>query len=221
MNQYITENGLVMVQKGIKTENGILFRAILDNWFRITKDEYYLPLWKQAISSTMIKKGQFQANPPEQGEHFSRDNMLGLYCLCRIHGLEKTIKTLPLLIWNKQKWYNPKNWHPNKWAVFLAFKYSIFKYNPLIYIMALFSVLDSDFKKTSGPNLWFLTLTVLKIEWPLIWAQKKYGKNKPTTMFKKFEFSHYYYFSGAYKFENHDNIIIEKVREYYELKRNF
>ena len=132
--------------------------------------------------------------------------------------MKKTIKQLPLMAWNGRKWYNPKNWNPNTWAIFLAFKYPIFKLNPVIYIMALYSLLSTDYKNTSGKNFWFLTLTVLKIEWPLILAQKSFKKKCYISRggYNLFEYSYLYYFSDRMKLSNPDNPLREQVAFYYK-----
>jgi len=223
-HEYFNYYDLFRIERNVETENGILFRAMLDNWDRLNDLPYWTD-WQKAIHHTIVSKNRFQANPPDDGDHFSRDNMLGLYSICKIHDMKQTIKQLPLMTWNGYKWYNPKNWHPNTWAVFLAFKYPIFKYNPLIYIMALFSLLATDYKNTSGKNLWFLTLTVLNIHWPLRWAEKRFRKKGLMAYaWHLFEYSHDWYFSGEKKFDNRDNPLRENVRMYYKsssIKRDF
>ena len=219
---YFDKYGLFYLEKNIRTENGIYLRAQLDNWDRLNKHGYW-DGWQKAIASTIIDKNNYQSNPPEKGPHFSRNNMLGLYVLCKLHKMKKTIKQLPLMVWNEYKWYNPKHWHPSTWAVFLAFKYPIFKYNPLIYIMALFSLLTTDYKNTANKNLWFLTLTALKIKWPLILAQKRFKKKSYMSQhgYHLFEYSHKYYFSGGMKFNNPDNPLRVSTDLYYKIERPY
>jgi len=216
-SDYIDKFGNVTVEKNVRVEHGNLYRAILDNWTRIRKIPHFVE-YEKSIARTIIDKNNFLAN---QGPYFSRNNMLGLYCQCKIHGMEKTLKLLPLMVWNDHKWYNPKNWNPNTWAVFLAFKYPIFKLNPLIYIMGLWSLLSTDYRNTFHKNVWFLTFTVLGIDWPLKMAQKRYSEKSILNGYKLFEYSHQYYFSGSLRYNNGDNPIREQVRLYYQHEREF
>ena len=231
-NPYFDKYGLLYIEKNTITENGIYYRAQLDNWSRIFHKSHaksnpnydpYESGWQKAIASAIIERNNYQSNPPENGPDFSRNNMLGLYALCKIHKMKKTIKQLPLMVWNEYKWYNPKHWHPKTWAVFLAFKYPIFKLNPVIYIMALYSLLKTDYKNTSEKNLWFLTLTALKIEWPLIWAQKRFAKKSYMSRngYNLFEYSYKHYFSGGMKFNNPDNPLRVLTDLYYKIERKY
>ena len=228
-SDYFDQHGLMYIEKNTKTENGIYYRAQLDNWANIFHQSHgkpnpnydpYEPGWQNAIAWTIIDKNNYHSNG---SNYFSRNNMLGLYVLCKLHKMKKTLKQLPLMVWNKHKWYNPKYWHPGTWAVFLAFKYPIFKYNPLIYIMALFSLLTTDYKNTSGKNLWFLTFAVLNIKWPLILAQKRFAEKSYMALhnYKLFEYSHKYYFSGEMKFNNHDNPLRLLTDLYYKIERKY
>ncbi len=229
---YFDKHGLLYIEKKTRTENGIYYRAQLDNWADIFHQSHgspnpnydpYEPGWQKAIASTIIDKNNYQSNPPEKCPRFSRNNMLGLYALCKLHKMKKTIKQLPLIVWNEYKWYDPGNWHPKTWAVFLAFKYPIFKLNPVIYIMALYSLLSTDYKNMSDKNLWFLTLRVLKIEWPLVLAQKIFARKCYMSRhgYNLFEYSHKYCFSGGMKFNNPDNPLRVLTGLYYKIERKY
>ena len=210
-NQFIDEYGLLHPKKGVPSENGILFRAHLDLLCVMQSKNFYLG-WQEAIGHTSYKKiGTnkiwYQANPPQKGPHFSRDNMIGLYAMHVIHGI--SVGPLPIFRWNNRTWL-----HPNGWAVFLSYKRPWLKklLYPLVYLMAWYSLMHGKKEDTSGVLLWFLALSTLGSTYARLLdrADKKryFELNGESLFFWSYE----YYFSCAYTFNNWDNPIYKEIK---------
>lgn len=155
-NPYFDSHGLVTMQKSIRVENGILFLAY---WAKLrklnkalTKDEIHI-IKDSLRHSIYFEKGKmrFQANPPERGSHYSRDNMWGLYYLWDLVGWD--VYELPVYRWNSRQWY-----HPNGWAMHLykrGFPYNVLMW-PLLQGMKSYSDWTQKPGETSGDLLWWL-----------------------------------------------------------------
>lgn len=162
---YFNDYGLLNLIRNEPTENGILFLAY---YLKLKKLNHRLSandqgLALRAINNTIYWQWErvedfYQANPPDKGLHFSRDNMYGLYFLHTIAGWSTW--DLPNLKWNDRYWY-----HPNGWAVFLGLKSIFFRviFFPLVVIMISFSKASREYKwwkkkenHTSGALLWWL-----------------------------------------------------------------
>jgi len=153
---YFDRSGLVRMERGVDTENGILFLAYYLK-LKLLVGRHPIDLQaKDGINATMWmnwKKDEtwYQANPPQRGDHFSRDNMWGLYFLYK--QLCGHVDSLPVFKWNDRVW-----WHPNGWAVFLSmrnwFYRTIFFF--LVLGMRKFSEWTRKEGETSGALLWWL-----------------------------------------------------------------
>lgn len=209
VTKYIDRFGLVHPEKNKPSENGILFRAQLDLLCKMQSKEYY-PGWDAAIYHTIVRANRYQANPPENGDHFSRDNLTGLYAMHAIHG--KALRGLAVFKWNDRIW-----WHPNGWAVYLSYrsKFWAFVLYPIIIAMAFTSLVRGDKEKTSGRCLWFLTLMTLgkNYMWLLDSVEKGWRKEMEPVGESIFFYSYEWYFSGGMRFNNWDQPILEEIKE--------
>lgn len=196
MSEYLDQYGLVRMNKDIPVENGILFRSYLD-FFKMLNgkkpEEQLIPIAHTFVAN---RDNWFQANPPEEGQHFSRDNMWGLYFMLIMSGCIPGIKNMPVFKWNDEIW-----WHPNGWAVFLSLKYLPFKilFFPLVWGMYKYSVWDNqDPDEASGACLWTLMVYFLYGIEPGLWETGKFKQ----------------YITYNHRWDNFDNPIYLEVREY-------
>lgn len=194
---YIDEYQLVHPRKDTVSENGILFRSVYSTFVLLNgRMNMYEQLdLNLAIMSTVVKEGRYQANPPQNGDHFSLDNMLGLY-VCHILA-EQSLKDLPIAYWN-DRWHL----HPNTWMVHLALKSWFFLflfYVPLL-LMATYSLYFREYHETTGRQLWFIRLLHLK---RFKWFLKLYGA-------EKFKSALFYYWSNGFNYKNDDHPIYDE-----------
>lgn len=171
--KYLDSHGLMRMHPLIPSENGILFRAYYDFWesmefiaeygkVKIGRGGMYHETASGHTAINMsfyqenLKEIYFRANPPERGNHFSRDNMWGLYCMHLMYG--KPINWLPIFKWNHSKKERKRTvwWHPNGWMVFLSLRSRFWKvifFLPLL-LMRTFSFFDNLDEDSSGACLW-------------------------------------------------------------------
>ena len=230
-NPFIDENGLVRPNLWNRGENGIYFRAQLDLWANFNGNVEKYGKHHEAIHATFdpTKENFFRANPPETTDHFSIDNMLGLYVMCHLHQPDR-VASLPVFYWN-DRW----NFHPNTWMVFLALKYPILKhvFAPFLWIMATYSGM-SPCSDTTGFNLWWTRLVLLDMGHTLHWLgdliEAKMldcypdGDKCSTTGNKKkakekldgnpWDFSFCYYFTHGWEWQNFDHPTLLEIEEF-------
>lgn len=186
-----TENG---------SENGILFAAYYHTLSKKHWGGYQVYTIRDAVYNTVVsyEDHRYQANPPENGDHFSHDNMTGLYALSAISIFPRGgVKKLPLMKWNDRVW-----WHPNGWMVYGSFKSNVFKYLslPFLYLMMRFSMRKTD-TYTSGKLLWWLIFHSLNLEWALPKADWK-------QIFT-------YYFTNGGNYNNPDHPMLDLANKVY------
>ena len=199
---YFDKHGLVFQLRHRETENGPLFRARLEVWRRhwaSTPPDDILPIHPLQVVLNCVESWdnhKYMANPLEKTQHFSRDNMYGLYMLASLNPHSSFLKKLPIMKWNNRKGTDKNTiwWHPNGWAVFISLKSKPLSYVmfPLVALMVLYSFVDywRNPKDTSGACLWLDMLPLLgqqNIFWRLIF---KYIRKKK--MLKVIELYDYY-----------------------------
>ena len=127
MNNFFDKFGLIHLHENPKaneSENPLLFTAewVIATQLDIWKDGYKgsetfnklagLQFKIQSILDTFIQK-PFKATGISTSDHFSHDNMTGLYCLAyliySITGNDRYINTLPILSWNGRIWWHPRD----------------------------------------------------------------------------------------------------------------
>jgi len=221
---FYPESYLVAPSLSDRGENGILFRAQVEELVDYLKEKYGIQvditflaflnrtrLNTVAASRSVIIKGYFRANPPEDTDHFSIDNMIGLYRQSlRIN--KDTLKLLPIFKWN-----GSYNFHPHSWLVYLFVKYPFIKYLIIPYLailgMFLYSCYSDKYSDTSGFNLWFIRLRMMKMNKLLdfyISVRTKKMKDDPNlnSVFSHIEdglvYNFAYYFTQGW--ENKDNM---------------
>lgn len=200
MEEYFDKYGLLRMNKDIPVENGILFTA------------YHALFGGQAtghytcahLFSESPKEGYYRANPPEDTDHFSHDNMKGKYFLMYMtlpYASEeirmKAIRRMPSFYWN-----GSMNWHPNSWMVLLAVKHRFFNaiFKPAIWAMIWYSFKFSKKSDTSGKNLWFLCDKMLGYDYP-------FDRDEVKDNFL-------YYITNGNRWENFDNPLYKLVLKY-------
>jgi len=150
------EYGLLHVAPNEPSENGILFASEFYALERVHNHPIYEG--DLALRSTIVNENTFQANPPEQGEHFSHDNMTGYKCLH--YNLYGTDGLTPILKWNNRWWL-----HPRDILFYLTLRLEGlcgFLLLLLLLPFLLFSLMKRR-EVTSGKCLWFLRLTTLSM----------------------------------------------------------
>lgn len=217
---YFDQYGYMRNHKDIPVENGILFRARLEVYFaywcsRFPPYPVDVPV-KETIENAILGGGwdRYISNPPEVPQHFSRDNMYGLYILAFMFW-PGIIKKLPLAKWNNRKGTDKLTiwWHPNGWMVFLALKYK-WAAN-LLYLPILLMIKYSfwDLKRnpgdTSGACLWFDMIPILAKQSPLF--DRLYRKMKRDCM-KEINEVYTYYTTNGRTWENWDNPLLKLIR---------
>lgn len=150
------EYGLLHVEPNIPSENGILFAS--EYWALEAIHGHPIYEADLALRSTVVDKNTFQANPPEQGEHFSHDNMTGYKCLH--YNLYQNDGLTPILKWNGRWWLHPRD---------ILF-YTILRLEglcgfvlSLLLLPFLLSSLMRTRQNTSSKCLWFLRLTTMSM----------------------------------------------------------
>jgi hypothetical protein len=217
---YFDQWGNMRMHKDKPVENGILFRWYYEMYYAYyTKGTSpYKPTTSphMAISAATnsmnaLIDGRYRANPPEDTQHFSRDNMYGLYGLCYVYRPE-ILKDLPVFRWNNRKGTDKLTtwWHPNGWMVFLALNskfWAAFFLLPIALMIAWSHIdYENNPKDTSGLCLWVSIL-------PLLAQQNKLYQSildeiaEADTIPKLFD----YYCSAGYTYDNKDNPIRELI----------
>ena len=198
MNEYFDEYGQLQIQKGVRNENHVWFRAqfeALNKELQLYKYDEIPPYFLHKLTYVNNKDGEdwFRNYIGEHGEHFSLDEMFGLYLLYKTRGMKYYYvndygrhKKLPISHWNGE-WHL----HPNTWMVHLCLHYPILKilFMPFIFLMALVSA-SRDSSKTSTKILWYWRLRALGFETEFFWLDMNE--------------IYQYYFSGAGRFDNED-----------------
>lgn len=182
-NSFFDEYGLLHVEKGVFSENGVLFAA---EYWTATKhlDSFNYEFKPIKLISNVYKYDSeaeqywFDPNPSHNNDlssHFSHDNMTGLYCLAYFTSFD--LKNLPILLWNcvkpeKQgRWYYKLQkklfgtylWpHPRDFFFYLTLKHNILGYLglPLVFLTSLVSAFAPR-DNTSGKCKWFLRYLTL------------------------------------------------------------
>lgn len=178
MSNYFNEYGLMRMHLNYEVENGLLFRFRYESYYAYWSDQNLAYESKVsahwAIINSMEPVGEevppnykkFSANPPESTQHFSRDNMYGLYGLCYMY-TPIFLKELPLMWWNNRKGTDKITpWlHFNGFSVFMSLKSKVWAYFwfPIVFIMMLFSYCSwlKNNNRTSSLNLWWDILPLL------------------------------------------------------------
>ena len=156
MSTFWDEYGLLHVQPNEPSENGILFAS--EYWALERVHNHPIFEGDKALRSTVVNENTFQANPPEQGGHFSHDNMTGYKCLhYNIYG---TDGLTPILKWNDRFWL-----HPRDILFYLSLRMEgLFGF---VFVLLLLPFLLVSLMRrreiTSGKCLWFLRLTTLSM----------------------------------------------------------
>lgn len=211
-NDYFDKHGQVTIQIGKSTENAPLFRGYLE---KLGAEVYhndlppsFPPYLLHEIHYLNGDETYFQAQIPEQGVHFSLDNMLGIYLIHKAKlrdfsyvDLMGDHKPLPVFNWNGENHY-----HPNVWMTFLAVQIPALKllFAPFLYLMSLISALRGR-NATSTKLLWESRLWLLNLPNPFFWLDYS---QLYTDYFTKF---------GEYK-NNIDNPLIQLSRRRWETR---
>lgn len=198
---YFTKYGLLRMNKDIPVENGILFTAYHTMFSKLVWGVVEPKRINMAVAYTFShKKSFFRANPPEDTDHFSHDNMKGLYYLVK----KDERKHLPIIHWNDGYWL-----HPNGWSVFLATRNRVFNtlFYPLIAFLVWYSWAFSPKEDTSGKILWFLCCDMLEYN-----SLKAFALRKGVI----YAFKHYITNGFNPEWENEDNPLYMLVSKYEE-----
>lgn len=151
VTKYIDQFGLVHDKPNDVSENGILFAS----YYRAINPNHNLGMAIIVTEYQKDGKTWYQANPPEKGEHFSHDNMLGLYAAHLFMGLD--ISDLPIFKWNGKVW-----WHPRDWLTHIALKGYFPTLISLILIPFMLFSFRSNIDDVSGRLKWFLRSLLLE-----------------------------------------------------------
>lgn len=169
---YFDEYNLLHAKKDEVSENGILFLAeyVLLRKLQFGKLNVYDIIRALQSNIVTLSPPRYQANPPERGDHYSHDNMTGMYCLSLLTG-QDLVKSLPVVRWNSRWWL-----HPRDIAFYLSCKYpKLFIFLAPILLLSLIVSLMKPKAHTSGRMLWFLRLNTLTIKgYPLAKHLLKY-----------------------------------------------
>ena len=156
VSSFFDKYGLLHVQPNEPSENGILFLAehVLLSHRLGVGPELELNEILTAMDLTEWSEGNFQALIPEQGKHFSHDNMTGLQCLEYFYMGMGDFHAK----WNDRWWLHPRDLifygllAKHRWAKVLS---------PLLLLFAYVSV-RRERAITSGKCLWFLRFATLE-----------------------------------------------------------
>ena len=150
--------GALHVRKSEVSENGPLFTA-----------EYYMLqhlLGKSVLQQNILKAimdthregdENYLSHTRATTNHFSHDNMTGLYSLLLMAG--GSVEGMPILKWNDRWWLHPRDtifyslMQEKKWSLVLL---------PLLYLVSIVSC-SSERNRTSGKMLWWLRLHMLEM----------------------------------------------------------
>ena len=181
--------------------------AILVNFYNLNKSEIPEKLRQEIcayITNSVISTKKFKP------EYFSSLRMIWLYCLLKQVNFDRTLTAMPILFWNKRI-----NLDLVSISVFMAIKYKIFKYNPLLYVFGLYFLITGKFHDNLNlKSIWFVIFSTLKIDWPLRLAQKRWVHKSVIKMHCLFEYIHISNFRYSQE-------ITKQVRQYYSKPRFF
>ena len=199
----VSENGPLF------TATYILFKLLYNNCYNPSRD--FTPGYVYNVGTR-----QYHADPSTNGEHFSHDNMTGLYIWTYLTYFS-SLKHLPTIKWNGRYWLHPRD------AIF----YGCMKGSVLASLLALvlypLMILYSFSKPreiTSGKCLWILRLTAMTLHHSFftslagtVLGRLIQRKNNP-----KFDvvdiFERYYTKNGAW--QNYDHPTLTVLRQIYE-----
>ena len=147
------------VRKNEVSENGPLFTAeyhMIQHLLGKSPDKNRLI---SAIVDTGTKEDPetYLSHTRATTNHFSHDNMTGLYVLLLMAGM--SVKGMPISKWNDRWWLHPRDlifyslMQEKKWSLVLL---------PLLYLVSIVSC-SSERSRTSGKMLWWLRLHVLEM----------------------------------------------------------
>ena len=196
---YWTEHGGLNMHPEVDSENHPLFRAYYEWWcLQNNGPACTYDTIRDFFDKTNWMPQWYQANIPQAGDHFSRDNMWGIYFLRLIWQINSPgLQDLPVFKWNGKF-----RWHPNQWAVFLSLKSKAWKFLlcPLVKGMYIYSKkkYERDPTYTSGPCLWALMKYFLWDELPTL---------EDVEAFK-------YYVTNGYRWDIPDNPILLEIEKY-------
>ena len=227
-NSYWDEYGLLHTQRGVMTENGVLFAAYY--WMLNYKydplgyyDGFVGTSLRECLLSNVKVGFWFDPNPSDPNNsshtHFSHDNMTGLYCLHYLHYRkpQSELRFIPILKWNHEWWLHPRDvvfysiMKKRRWAYLLL---------PLLLIMSIISCIR-DVSETSGKCLWWLRWSALELHQSRVVRKfakyalsinelilrPKYGEHPWAQIFD-------YYFSNAGNYDNADHPIRVQWKKY-------
>jgi hypothetical protein len=187
-HSFFDSKGLLHVEKGVFSENGVLFAAEYWIFFKNIKEPYLSSFFQRETEKIIAgvynydsekEKHWFDPNPSHNNDinsHYSHDNMTGLYCLGYFTESFE-IKQLPIIKWNcvkpskQQKWYykiqkklfgNYLWFHPRDFLFYLTLKNNILGYLglPLLFLISFFSAFAPK-NITSGKCKWLLAYLTL------------------------------------------------------------
>jgi hypothetical protein len=138
-----------------QSENGPLFTAQVNLYHNTNPD------LKAICGYSLLKEEMyFKANRNSSSNHFSHDNLTGLYSLCITGQYYELLKKLPILKWNDRWWL-----HPRDPLFFLLCKRRFLCLSPF-FALVLFLVSLHSFAqekgRTSGKLLWHVRLRTLR-----------------------------------------------------------
>ena len=138
-----------------QSENGPLFTAHV-NLYKYTKPDL------KAICgySVLTNKMYFRANRLSASDHFSHDNMTGLYSLCITGQYYTLLNRLPTFKWNNRWWL-----HPRDICFYLLVRRKLCLASPLFVLVLFLASLHSfaqEKGRTSGKLMWHTRLRTLR-----------------------------------------------------------
>lgn len=160
--------GLLHVERGKTSENGILFatefhyaKSISDNYFDGSLALYAI----QSTMRTLHGEDYYEENPLlglATDDHFSHDNMTALYALARICNQQDLIERLPVIHWNNRPWLHPRD------ILFYLLMKEISWLQPLLLVLSVVLLLPISYlscsrrrEHTSGKMLVWVRLNAL------------------------------------------------------------
>lgn len=188
-NNFFDRYGLLHVEQGHPSENGVLFAAEYFFTEKLISGRVSIPYVRRVIKSSIVslEPFRFQANPPQNGDHFSHDNLTGLYACAALLGSFRD-SGLPVMRWNSRTW-----WHPRDilfYSLMKEYKWTLLFF-PLICLFLSGSALVSCLKEranTSGKLLWWLRVQMMIVHpW---WIVRTYGNCMKKIIIKCVERNH-------------------------------